>query len=95
MAPPAHARRHGYRRPNHKKGSPVIDRQRRPVTVIVAALLLLSVVLSGRSPATAQQAEGVETLTGSLTLTNPLILDVISEPYILLADMNGFVERDR
>jgi hypothetical protein len=64
------------------------------VSLIVALLLLASVLGIGRAQTTAQQADGVTTLTGNLTITNPSILADFSQPYVLLADMTAFVERD-
>jgi C-terminal processing protease CtpA/Prc len=46
-------------------------------------------------PAEAQSGEGVETLTGTVTVTNPMFLDVFSDTYMLLLDMTAYVERDR
>ncbi len=37
---------------------------------------------------------GVATLTGPVTVTNPLLVDAFSEPYALLSDLTNFVTRD-
>jgi C-terminal processing protease CtpA/Prc len=47
----------------------------------------------GATPA-ASEAPGVVTVTGQVTVTNPLLLEALSEPYILLADLTNFVHRD-
>lgn len=37
---------------------------------------------------------GVTTLTGSVSVTNPFLFEIITEPYILLSDLSNFVGRD-
>jgi C-terminal processing protease CtpA/Prc len=61
------------------------------LSLLVAALILSS----GYTGVAAQEQDGVATLTGNVTITNPIILSTISEPYILLMDMTAYVERDR
>lgn len=63
---------------------------------LVAALLLVAGCFAGMArPSTAQADEGVATLTGSVTVSNPIALSALTEPYILLMDMTAFIERDR
>lgn len=82
-------------------GQSTSDHPRRGVNVGAALLLLLlllgGVLLAPRAPVAARQQDGggVATVTGSLTLTNPVILGTVSQPYALLADMSPYVARDR
>ena len=65
------------------------------VSVVVASLFLLGSILTVRPPVAAQDNGGVTTVTGSLTISNPVILANASQPFALLADMTPYVERDR
>lgn len=59
--------------------------------------LLLAILMlgSGFTSVAAQERDGVSTLTGGITITNPNILSDVSEPYMLLTDMTPYVNRDR
>lgn len=72
-------------------------RSSRRVSAVAALLLLVGSFLPPtlRTPAAAQNDGGVTALTGSLTITNPLILGNFSQPYVLLADLTPYVRRDR
>lgn len=65
-----------------------------------SAWLVLMLVFAGfvgiRAPAAHAQdpGDGVSTITGSLVVTNPFVLEIISEPYVLLSDLSNFVKRD-
>jgi len=39
-------------------------------------------------------AIGVATITGQVTVTNPFLFEIITEPYVLLSDFSNFVGRD-
>jgi len=66
------------------------QRAGRIVVLLGLVLSLLSVPAGGR----AANGEGVETLTGTATVSNPLLQRVLSEPLVLLADLTNFVHRD-
>ncbi|HEU0116936.1 MAG TPA: S41 family peptidase, partial [Thermomicrobiales bacterium] len=61
-----------------------------------AVFLLALAILPPFSPAIAQaQTEaGVETLTGTVTVSNPMLIRVLSEPFVNLSDLTAFVKRD-
>jgi C-terminal processing protease CtpA/Prc len=63
--------------------------------VPLVALLLVAPLAGVRGPAAAQDEGGVSTVTGSLTITNPVILANASQPYAMLLDMTAYVGRDR
>ena len=50
--------------------------------------LLLAILMlgSGFTSVAAQERDGVSTLTGGITITNPNILSDVSEPYMLLTE---------
>jgi len=62
---------------------------------LLSLLVVVLLLAQGAPGSAAQEPDGVTTLTGTLTLTSPNLLETISEPYILLADMTAYVERDR
>jgi C-terminal processing protease CtpA/Prc len=57
-------------------------------------LVAILIFTSGYHPAAAQDGDSLTTITGTLTVTNPVILSVVSQPFALLADMTPYVERD-
>jgi len=64
-----------------------------------AALLVVVALLAPMVPilpamAVAQGERGVVTLTGEVTVSNPLLQEALSEPYILLTDLSNFIARD-
>src|SRR5688572_22213639 len=63
---------------------------------LLPVLLLLFAQLAVFGPSSRAQDDdgGVTTLTGSLVVTNPFVLDIVTEPYVLLNDLTNFVERD-
>lgn len=69
---------------------------RRIVITLFVFALILSGLASSLQPTAAQEseAEGVEILTGSYVVENPLQLSTTSEPYMLLLDMTAFIKRD-
>src|SRR5436305_1926484 len=64
---------------------------------VVAVALAASVLLMpGTRPTLAQDSSnGVETISGKFTVSNPFILEDYAEPYIALIDLTAFVKRDR
>ncbi|HEX5497752.1 MAG TPA: S41 family peptidase, partial [Thermomicrobiales bacterium] len=67
-------------------------RRRRWPVVILLALAFLPPLAPALTRA--QAASGVETLTGTVTVSNPMLLRVLSEPFINLSDLTAFVKRD-
>ncbi len=63
----------------------------RTLLVMLVAILLVS---SGYHPTAAHEEGNLTTITGTLTITNPLILATVSQPIALLTDMTPYVERD-
>jgi C-terminal processing protease CtpA/Prc len=61
-----------------------------------AVMLLALAIAPPFSPALtrAQGDGGVETLTGTVTVTNPMLIRVLSEPFVNLSDLTAFVKRD-
>jgi C-terminal processing protease CtpA/Prc len=61
-----------------------------------AVILLALAMLPPLSPALthAQADGGVETLTGTVTVSNPMLIRVLSEPFVNLTDLTAFVKRD-
>ncbi len=70
----------------------------RPAFAVALAALL--VLLAGpqysvaQPVTTAPTVAGANTLTGSVAVSNPLLIEALSEPYIFLADLANFVRRD-
>jgi C-terminal processing protease CtpA/Prc len=62
---------------------------------LLSLLLAILMLGSGFTSIAAQGRDGVTTLTGGITITNPNILSDVSEPYMLLTDMTPYVNRDR
>src|SRR5688500_4141032 len=68
---------------------------RRRLALVPVLLLVLGQFAGLSRSAQAQGSEiGVTTLTGSLVVTNPFVLDIFTEPYVLLNDLTNFVARD-
>ena len=72
-----------------------------PVRSRLAVLAMLALLLAqlGGAPALAQgtpvpSAAGVDTVTGTVTISNPLAIRVFSEPFVNLTDLTAFVKRD-
>jgi C-terminal processing protease CtpA/Prc len=66
---------------------------------LISAFTLLMGLTAGFTGAAAQGGEdaagsGVTTLTGSLQVTNPFVLEILTEPFVLLNDLTNFVERE-
>src|SRR5688572_12772665 len=61
----------------------------------VVALLLVAGSLGPARPVAAQSGDGVATITGSVTVSNPYLLEVGVDPFVLLTDLTAFVQRDR
>jgi C-terminal processing protease CtpA/Prc len=64
-------------------------------TVLLLVATWLGSFAGLRSSVAAQDDRGVETIVGNLAITNPLILETFSQPYVLLLDMTAYVGRDR
>lgn len=64
------------------------------LAAVCAALLMAS--LSVR-PSVAQTStdEGVTAVTGTVTVTNPFVLEDAAEPFMALVDLTAFIKRDR
>ncbi len=62
----------------------------------LVALLLVAAVAPPLAPALtrAETGSGVETLTGTVAVSNPMLLRVLSEPFVNLTDLTAFVKRD-
>ena len=68
------------------------------LTLLVAIVLGSSasaVTMASQEAGETGEGDGVTTLTGSVAVTNPLVFDTFTEPFILLTDLTAFVKRDR
>lgn len=72
-----------------------------PVRARLALLVMLALLLAplGGAPVLAQgtpvpHGAGVDTVTGTVTVSNPLAVRVFSEPFVNLTDLTAFVKRD-
>jgi C-terminal processing protease CtpA/Prc len=63
--------------------------------LILCCLLLIGTFAAVRVPAEAENEQGVETITGMVTVTNPFYLSLFSETYMMLVDMTAYAKRDR
>jgi C-terminal processing protease CtpA/Prc len=76
------------------------SRSRSRVYAVLHGLVVLAVLAGvsaiGAAPGASAQADdsGVTTLTGTVVLTDPTIIETFTEPYVSLIDMTGFVERN-
>lgn len=64
---------------------------------LLVLMLLMAVIAGWQVPVVAQETaddEGVTTITGALTITNPIILANASQAQVLLMDMTPYVQRD-
>jgi hypothetical protein len=73
----------------------------RPSLVVTTLLLLLTTVIAPLTQPMPLSAEGdttpdfgVATLSGNVTVTNPFLNEIITEPFVLLSDITNFVARD-
>lgn len=68
----------------------------RPIHRLLLALMLLApaVVRPSMAPVLAADGPGVQEVTGSVTVTSPLIGRAFTETFILLVDLTAFVKRD-
>jgi hypothetical protein len=65
------------------------------LSLTLPAVLLLASPLTATAVSRAQATpDGVTTLTGSVTVTNPFILSTYPEHYMALIDLTAFVRRD-
>src|SRR5215510_7136922 len=65
---------------------------------IVLCAVCLAIALTAIQPRSAiaqdASANGVATVSGSMTITSPLFLKLSTERYVALLDMTAFVKRD-
>ncbi|HEU5433338.1 MAG TPA: S41 family peptidase [Thermomicrobiales bacterium] len=75
----------------HRVASSIGRRWRWPAVFVLALA-----IAPPFSPALtrAQADSGVETVTGTVTVSNPMLIRVLSEPFVNLTDLTAFVKRD-
>ncbi|MCC6704065.1 MAG: PDZ domain-containing protein [Thermomicrobiales bacterium] len=80
---------------DHSQSSPAGVRIGRSALTLLLALVLVVTPLTGGRGAIAQTgSNGVQFVSGVFTTDNPLIMQLLSEPYFMLLDMTPYVNRD-